>query len=201
LVAAERSTVKIADIDILIIPGWTNSGPDHWQTGWERKLKTARRVEQADWETPMIGDWTGRIIEAVARASRPVILVAHSCGVQAAVHAAHKLPGGMVAGAFLVSAPDLATNDIWPAKQGGFAPVPMSKLPFASVLVASSTDPYCTMERARDFAAAWGSTLIEAGDAGHLNTASGHGPWPEGLMRFGWFLKQLDGDRSKPPEL
>jgi uncharacterized protein len=185
--------VKIADIDILIIPGWTNAGPDHWQTRWETKLRTARRVEQADWETPMLGDWVGRIIDAVARSTRPVVLVAHSCGVSAAVHAAHKLPAGMVAGAFLVAAPDLEASDIWPARDGGFAPVPQTALPFPSVMIASSTDPYCTPERAGAFAAAWGSTLIDAGDAGHLNSASGHGPWPEGLMRFGWFLKQLNG--------
>jgi uncharacterized protein len=183
--------VKIADIDILIIPGWTNSGPDHWQTRWEAKLKTARRVEQADWHTPMLGDWVGRIIEEVAKAARPAVLVAHSCGVQAAVHAAHKLPAGMVAGAFLVSAPDPDATDIWPMKQGGFAPVPLVPLPFPSILVASSNDPYCSLGRARGFAASWSSTLIEAGEAGHLNTSSGHGPWPEGLMQFGWFLKKL----------
>jgi uncharacterized protein len=186
--------VKIADIDILIIPGWTNSGPDHWQTRWEAKLRTARRVEQADWDTPMLGDWVGRIIEEVAKAARPVVLVAHSCGVQAAVHAAHKLPAGMVAGAFLVGAPDPDATDIWPTKHGGFAPMPLVPLPFPSVLVASSNDPYCSLARAREFAATWGSTLIEAGEAGHINTASGHGPWPEGLMQFGWFLKKLDGN-------
>jgi uncharacterized protein len=184
--------VKIADIDILIIPGWTNSGPDHWQTRWQAKLRTARRVEQADWDKPMLGDWVGRIIEEVARASRQVVLVAHSCGVQAVIHTAHKLPPGMVAGAFLVGAPDPDATDIWPMTQGGFAPLPLVPLPFPSVLVASSNDPYCSLARARDFAASWGSTLIEAGEAGHINTASGHGPWPEGLMQFGWFLKKLD---------
>jgi uncharacterized protein len=185
--------VKLSDVDILIIPGWTNSGPDHWQSRWEAKLKSARRVEQADWETPLIGDWVGNIITAVAAATRPVILVAHSCGVVAAVHAAHKLPPGMVAGAFLVAAPDLEASDIWPARHGGFAPVPMAPLPFRSALLASSNDPYCTIGRAREFATAWGALLIEAGDSGHMNSASGHGPWPEGLMRFGWFLKHLDG--------
>ncbi len=184
--------MKTSDIDILIVPGWTNSGPDHWQSRWQRKLATARRVEQADWEQPMIGDWVGRIIEAVAAASRPAVIVAHSCGVSAAVHAAHKLPPGMVAGAFLVAAPDLDGSELWPARHGGFAPVPLSRLPFPAALVASADDPYCSLPRAREFAAAWGATLIEAGNAGHLNSASGHGPWPEGLMRFGWFLKQLE---------
>ena len=189
--------MKTSDIDILIIPGWNNSGPDHWQSRWEGKLKTARRVEQADWDTPRASDWVGRIIEEVAMASRPVLLVAHSLGVPAAVHAADKLPPGMVAGAFLVSAPDLEGSEIWPAKHGGFWPMPMTQLPFPSVLVASSSDPYCELDRARQFAAAWGATLIEAGDTGHINTASGHGPWPEGLMRFGGFLKHLGERRAQ----
>ncbi len=183
--------MKTSEVDILIIPGLTNSGPDHWQSRWQRKLKTAVMVEQTDWDRPLIGDWVGRIIEAVAKATRPAVIVAHSCGVSAAVHAARKLPAGMVAGAFLVAVPDLEASDIWPAKQGGFAPVPRQPLPFPSVLVASSSDPYCALPRARQFALDWGATLIEAGDAGHLNTLSGHGPWPEGLMQFGWFLKQL----------
>ncbi len=184
--------MKIADIDILIIPGLSNSGPDHWQSRWERKIRNARRVEQADWETPMIGDWVGNIVQAVARASRPVILVAHSLGVSATAHAATKLPAGIVAGALLVAAPDLTQSNIWPARHGGFDPVPLGQLPFRSCLVASTNDPYCALERAREFATAWGSAFIEAGEVGHVNSDSGHGPWPEGLMRLGWFLKQLE---------
>jgi len=44
------------------------------------------------------------------------------------------------------------------------------------VLVASSDDPYCTMQRASDFAEAWGSEFVSAGEAGHINVESGHGP-------------------------
>jgi hypothetical protein len=72
-----------------------------------------------------------------------------------------------------------------------FAPLPRDPLPFPSLLVASRSDPYCTFERAEDFAYAWGSALLDAGDAGHVNIASGYGPWPEGLMRFAGFLRRL----------
>ena len=183
--------MKTSEIDILIVPGWSNAGPDHWQSRWERQLKTARRVQQADWETPLLDDWVGRIIEDVALSTRPAVIVAHSLGVHAVVHAAHKLPAGMVAGAFLVAAPDLEAADLPPETIESFAPADLGKLPFPSVLVASSDDPFCRLDRAREFAAAWGSILVEAGESGHVNTASGQGPWPEGLMRFGWFLKHL----------
>lgn len=183
--------MRSADVDILIIPGWMNSGPDHWQSRWARNFKTARRIEQDDWDTPRRDDWVRNIRAAVDNASRPAVLVAHSCGVTAAVHAAPHLTAGKVAGAFLVAAPDLDGSELWPSKGGGFAPTPLEPLPFPSVLIASSQDPHCAPERAREFAHAWRSTLVEAGNVGHLNTESGHGPWPEGLLRFGQFLRDL----------
>ena len=69
---------------------------------------------------------------------------------------------------------------------------------FPAVVVASSDDPYCTLDRARHFASSWGATFAEAGSVGHINTVSGHGPWPEGAMRFGWFLKQLGTAPDNP---
>lgn len=183
--------MRTSDVDILIIPGWTNSGPDHWQSRWERNLRTASRVEQADWDTPRIGDWTERIVAAVRAATRPVVLVAHSCGITAVAAAAPQLKDLPVAGAFLVAPADLEGRDLWPATNGGFAPVPLDPLPFPSKLIGSSTDAYCTVERAQQFGAAWGSDVSIIADAGHLNTASGHGPWPEGLLTFGVFLKSL----------
>ncbi len=183
--------MRTSDVDILIVPGWTGSGPDHWQSRWERNLSTARRIEQDDWDRPVRDDWVARILADVAEARRPAVLVAHSCGVAAVVHAAPLLGAGAVAGAYLVAPPDLEGSGLWLETGGGFAPMPLDKLPFASVVVASANDPHCSMERARQFASAWGSTLVEAGEAGHINTASGHGPWPDGLMRFGLFLSRL----------
>ena len=43
----------------------------------------------------------------------------------------------------------------------------------------------------RRFAAGWAAEFTEAGHVGHLDLASGHGPWPEGLLRFGQFLRGL----------
>ena len=72
--------MRTSDVDILMVPGWNGSGPDHWQSRWERNLKTARRVEQDDWERPDKDQWVGNIIRAVAATSRPAVLVAHSLG-------------------------------------------------------------------------------------------------------------------------
>jgi hypothetical protein len=183
--------MRIADVDILMVPGWTGSGPGHWQSRWERHMRTARRIEQADWERPRAADWIGRIVEAVRRATRPSVLVAHSCGVTAVVRAAPQLAGTTLAGAFLVAPADLAASDEWIATEGGFAHLPLDPLPFPAKLIASSNDPYCSPERAQEFGRAWGADVSIIADAGHLNTASGHGPWPEGLLTFGLFLKRL----------
>jgi hypothetical protein len=183
--------MKIRDVDILIVPDWKNADVDHWQSRWARNLASARRVDQADWERPRCVDWIGRIVAAARAAERPAVLVAHGYGVAAVAHAAEQLCSSGVAGAFLVAPPDLSGCKDWPARHGGFAPMPVAPLPFPAVVVASSDDAYCTVETARAYAHAWRATFVEAGNCGHLDVASGHGPWPEGLLRFGAFLKQL----------
>jgi predicted alpha/beta hydrolase family esterase len=182
--------MRTSDCDILMIPGFRASGPDHWQSRWERQLSTARRVEQASWDEPDREAWVARIVEEVERAERPVVLVAHSLGVVAVAHAASRLDGNRVRGAFLVAPPDLDAANL-PAPIEPFAPVPRDPLPFASVVVASRNDPSCSYEKAEDMAYAWGAVIVDAGWSGHIDTASGHGPWPEGLMRFAGFLKRL----------
>jgi predicted alpha/beta hydrolase family esterase len=183
--------MRTSDCDILIVPGYDNSGPDHWQSRWERQLSTARRTEQKDWYSPREDDWTAPIVMAVQHATRPVVLVAHSLGVAATVLAAPLLKPGIVRGAFLVGLPDIERPNLIPEVELQFAPLPRDPLPFPSVLVASRNDPYCDYDRAEDFAFEWGSAFVDAGEAGHLNTESGFGPWPEGLMRFAGFLKRL----------
>jgi len=183
--------MRTSDADILIVPGLGGSGPDHWQTRWEGKLSTARRVRQADWARPVRKDWIDRLADDVSASERPVILVAHSLGVATVVHAAPTLKPGAVRGAFLVGMPDVERPDMPAEIDPLFSPVPRDPLPFPSLLVASRDDPYCAYDRAEDFSFAWGSALLDAGNAGHLNSDSGYGPWPEGLMRFAGFLKRL----------
>lgn len=194
--------MKTSEADILIVPGWSSSGEDHWQSRWQRNLKTARRVEQHDWIRPDRDAWVARVVEEVAASVRPVVLVAHSLGVITVAHAAEKLariPSKPVRGAFLVAPADTENGADWPVTQGetfhgqsgGFAPIPQAALPFPSTLVASANDPYCSLARAREFGAAWGSAVMDAGELGHINVASGHGPWPDGLLAFGMFMQRL----------
>jgi uncharacterized protein len=182
--------MKVSDVEILIVPGYTNSGPDHWQSRWEQKLSTARRVEQTEWSKPVREDWVARVAQEVNAAQKPVVLVAHSLGVPTVIHALPLLKKP-VAGAFFVAPPDVANPAIRPKHLMTFGPYPRDPLPFPSVTLASRNDPFGSFEHADDIAAAWGSMLLDAGESGHLNAESGHGPWPEGSMVFAQFLSQL----------
>lgn len=183
--------MKIADCDFLILPGLGGSGEDHWQARWAGRLATGRVVEQDDWHDPDPVAWRGRIVEAVSQATRPVVLIAHSLGVVATVLAAPDLAAGVVRGAILVAFPDVEKTPNLPDSVRLFAPVPRDPLPFPALVVASRNDPYCAYERAEDFASSWGASLVDAGESGHINSDSGHGPWPEGLMRLAGFMKDL----------
>ncbi|MCO6052125.1 alpha/beta hydrolase [Mesorhizobium sp. RP14(2022)] len=182
--------MKVKDTDILIVPGYTNSGPDHWQTRWEAKLSTARRVEQAEWSKPVREDWVDVLAKAVNEAEKPVVLVAHSLGVATVVQAVPKFEKPVI-GAFLVAPPDVANPEIRPKHLMTFGPYPRDPLPFPSIVVASRNDPFSSFEAMEDIAGAWGSLFIDAGEAGHINSEAGYGPWPEGSMTFAQFISRL----------
>ncbi|WP_309681264.1 alpha/beta fold hydrolase [Polaromonas sp.] len=169
--------------NVLILPGWQNSGPDHWQSRWQR-AHGYRRVEQHDWMRPLRGDWIARLEEVLLACDEPAVLVAHSLGcIQTAAWAAHSRNTQRVKAALLVAPPDAERDDIRQMLPG-WAPVPRQPLPFPSVLFASSNDSFCAPERALQFATAWGAEWNDAGPRGHLNADSGLGDWPEAHGRL-----------------
>lgn len=183
--------MKIKDADILIVPGLHNASPFHWQSRWADKMSMARRLEQDDWDMPRRDAWVARLVEAVDEADKPVILVAHSLGVLTVAHAAPQMTG-KIAGAFLVGASDWERPEL-KDKYGehGFDPAPRQPLGFAGLMLASSNDPTCHITKAESWARDWDVRFGNAGEAGHFEPESGHGPWPEGLMAFAKFTQSL----------
>jgi len=161
---------------VIIVPGWHDSGPGHWQSLWAEQLPGAVRVQQDDWVTPSRLAWTTSITRTILNQPGPVIVVAHSLGCMATVH----LPPEAVQriqSALLVAPAD-------PERRGvlaDYAPAPYQHLPYRNILVASSNDPYCSVRTAGAYARAWGSDFVRLQNAGHINVASGFGPWPLGL--------------------
>lgn len=183
--------MKARDTDILVLPGLGGGQTGTWYNRWIPRLQTARRIEQPDFWNPDRNMWVGNVTAAVRDAERPVVLVAHSAGVITAVHAAAELPPGKVLGAFLVAPPDLDEIVHEYPQVAALMPVPMKALAFPSLMIASRDDPYASFEVAERYASAWGSRLIDSGNAGHLNVDSGHGPWPEGSLTFARFVASL----------
>eukprot|EP01036_Dinobryon_divergens_P003731 gene3731-4942_t len=104
--------------NILLLPGWQNSGPDHWQSRWEL-LHGDQRVEQDDWLWPRRGDWMARLEEVLLAGEAPAWLVAHSLGCHLVnAWASHTRHAARVAGALLVAPPDLERSDMPPQIQG-----------------------------------------------------------------------------------
>jgi serine hydrolase len=163
---------------VLLLPGLYNSGPDHWQSHWETSEPGFQRLVQDDWNTPALDDWIQRLDQAVAAAGSGVVLAAHSAScILVAAWAAR--PGRTVRGALLVAPSDSEAPSA-PAGPTGFAPMPRGRLPFPSIVVASSNDPYVTLDRATELARWWGSRLVSVGALGHINSASRLGGWPRG---------------------
>lgn len=183
--------MKIKDSDILMVPGLHNASPFHWMSRWQDNMSTARRVEQDDWDRPQRETWTNRLIDAVDAADKPVLLIAHSVGVLTVVHAAPAI-APKIAGAFLVGPSDWERPEL-KGKFGdhGFDPVPRTPLGFPGLLLASSNDPTCNIMKAEAWARDWDVRFGNAGEAGHFEPESGHGPWPEGLMALARFTQGL----------
>jgi predicted alpha/beta hydrolase family esterase len=164
---------------VLILPGWQNSGPDHWQSRWE-VLHGCTRVQQHDWMQPLRGDWMSQLEEAVLASSGPVVLAAHSLGcILTAAWAQHSRNTHKVQGAFLVAPGDPEREELQGVLKS-WSPVVMQRLPFRSILMGSRNDPYCSFSRVQEFARSWGAELVDCGLAGHINAESGLGDWPQG---------------------
>lgn len=167
--------------NVVIVPGLRNSGPEHWQSHWQRWVPGAARVEQWDWEQPDLAQWSARVAATVDSLRGDVWLVAHSFGCLASVHALAQV-GARVRGLFLVAPAD-------PDKFGIADQLPRGRLPVQGMIVGSTTDPWLAWGKVKRLASRWDLPLLNAGDAGHINVESGHGEWREGWAWFRQFQR------------
>ncbi len=163
-----------------IVPGLGNSGPEHWQTYFENSAGNFQRIEQKEWNAPVCSDWIAAIDKAIEGYDpATVILIGHSLGCTTIAQWAKRY-GKKIKGALLV-APSDVENPVYTFPVTGFSPIPLQPIPFKTIVVASTNDQWVSFERAKLFATNWGSELVNIGDAGHINAASGHWKWDEGL--------------------
>ena len=168
---------------IVIVPGLRDHVEGHWQTLLAAGLDKVRIVPPLEHDKLSLDARVAALDAALTDIDGPVVLVAHSAGVMITVHwaARHDRP---IVGAILATPPDFAT----PLPAGyptppdldanGWNPVPRSPLPFPSIVAASTNDPIAAYDTVVDLAHAWGSRIVDLGEVGHLNPASGYGEWP-----------------------
>jgi len=162
-----------------IIPGYQGSGLDHWQTWIQSKEPHFTRIEQRNWNEPNLEEWANQIEHTIANYNpQSVVLVAHSMGCHAVAEWSRRFDRAIKA-ALLVAPPDALEVEAkilnCSIQQASF-----SKLPFRTALVASTNDPWISIDTAQSYAQSWGSDLVNIGDAGHINNLSGYGEWEQG---------------------
>ena len=170
----------------LILPGIGNSDQAHWQSLWQSAQPNFVRVQQRDWEFPVCSEWIATLEQAATETHENLVLVAHSLGCLLVAHWAAQTTR-KIKGALLVAPPSPAAAPaaaIFDTVATGFLPVPMQAFNFPSIVVASSNDPYSDWDFTKSCAEAWGSSFINAGAVGHINTSSGLGEWREGFTLY-----------------
>jgi predicted alpha/beta hydrolase family esterase len=171
------------------LPGIGGSGPRHWHTLWEAANQRFSRFAPASWDEPILDEWCSALDAAVDHGEAPVVLVAHSLTCLLVAHWAART-GGTVAGALLVSVPD-PSGPRFPRAARSFEDVPDMPLAFPTLIIASLNDPYGAIEHSRRRGEQWGSSVIEVGQLGHINTESGVGEWAEGRRLLDAFTAGL----------
>ena len=168
---------------VLVAPGLDDSGPEHWQSRWQRLYPAFERVRQEDWSRPDLPAWSARVDAARHADRRPTLIVAHSFGCLATVRSVAEDPSTIVA-LLLVAPAD-------PDKFGVAHLLPREPLPCPVTVIASTNDPWMPAERAHDWARAWDATFVDVGPLGHINAESGLQDWLDGQRQL-----QLLADRA-----
>ncbi|KJY76901.1 RBBP9/YdeN family alpha/beta hydrolase [Vibrio nigripulchritudo] len=164
---------------IILVPGYTNAGPQHWQTYIERKYQNVVRVQQENWDMPERDKWVNVLEETIASIESEVVLVGHSCGAVTIAQWSSMFSSDKVIGALLVAPADVDSPSAIPEIHT-LRPLTFKPLPFPSILVTSDNDEHLSLERAHLFAKSWGSEIVEIPGAGHIHTNAGYGEWIAG---------------------
>ena len=172
-------------IHTVIVPGVGGSEHDHWQSWLQRQLKSCSRVQQQDWNNPVLHEWIEQFVKTVQAIQEPIQIVAHSFGCLTTVAALAQHPelNQNIKNLVLVAPAN-------PARFGdaGFARESQNdyqqyfhqlKLQVPTQMIISENDPWLNFQDALQLAKAWKIRPKNLGQVGHINVASGFGPFPE----------------------
>ncbi len=192
-----------SNLTYLIVPGLRDHVEAHWQTLLAKELSNSVTVPPLEQDKLSCKARLDAIDRALERVDGPVVIVAHSAGCMMVAHWAQRSTRPIL-GALLAAPADVETQMPvgYPDKDvlasNGWTPIPRARLPFPTLLAASNNDPLCALERAQGFASDWGSTMVELGAQGHLNPASGHGPWPMAHELLKVLMTKIETSQTEP---
>jgi predicted alpha/beta hydrolase family esterase len=172
---------------VLFVPGLRDHVEDHWQTHAQKEFAGARCVAPLELDKLSRDARVEALQAALEAIEGPVVLAAHSAGCMIVVQWAKKYRRDGIVGALLAAPADVESPmpagypTVDQLAAAGWAPVPREKLPFPSLLAASTNDPLCSFARAEGFARDWGSRFLDVGAVGHINPPAGFGPWAQGV--------------------
>jgi len=171
----------------LIVHGWQASGPGHWQTWLADRLQEANESVLYPLlptpDIPVLDEWIEALHEQVSLLKGEKIVVCHSLGAVTWLHYA-TTPYASSVDRLLMVAPPCPPALARIPELRGFAPVPLDALALSRSasecrMVCSSGDEYCEVSAAIAYAKPLGIEIdLLPAAAGHINIASGFGPWP-----------------------
>ena len=181
---------------LLIVPGLGDSTTGHWQDNWLHHFPNTKKVVQNNWNQPQLSDWLKNLDATIKSIDTPIIIVAHSLAVSLVAHWSQQNDSSKIIGALLVAPADVESSEHTPAETWNFAPIPLEKLKYPSIVITSSNDPYISAERAKFLSQKWGSDFYNVGDKGHLNLASALDLWEEGQEILQSLLKLIAKNKN-----
>lgn len=171
---------------VLFVPGLRGRVAEHWQTLLAESLPGSRTVAPLEENGVSCAARVAALDAAIRQIEGPIILAAHSAGVMIVVHWAQRLDRP-IQGALLATPPDIEAPlppgypTLDELMSNNWLPIPRRILPFPTILATSTNDPLASQARTEAMARDWGSKVVDLGAVGHLNPASGFGPWPGAL--------------------
>ncbi|AOA57686.1 RBBP9/YdeN family alpha/beta hydrolase [Acinetobacter larvae] len=172
-------------IHSIIVPGVGGSESNHWQTWLQQQLMFSSRVEQKDWQAPVLSTWVEHWVNTVKNAPDSLQIIAHSFGCLTSVAALAQHPelAYKVKKMVLVAPANpsrFSAQGFAQAGQLNFADYFRDiQLTVATDLIMSENDPWFAEQDVRALAQHWQLQPRNLGQVGHINVAAGFGPFPE----------------------
>lgn len=175
----------MSKIHTVIVPGVAGSEAEHWQSWLQQQLTLCSRVEQRDWHHPVLQDWGAALLSTLSSITAPIQIVAHSFGCLTTMAALEAYPQlrAKIEQVILVAPANPARfgdNGFAADGQHNYAEFFYDLTPHvATTMLISENDPWLAFDDAQALAAAWQVKAINLGRVGHVNVASGFGPFPQ----------------------